>query len=74
MVAEPILATLNVVSLFVINTTAELSLTYENVPVLDETGDSVNDDGLNGRVWFTRPLTDGVLRRTVNEKVLVPLV
>ena len=39
--AVPTLATLNVVLLFVIKTTAELSLTYENVPVLMEVGDNV---------------------------------
>ena len=44
MLAVPTLATLNVVSLFVINTPAELSLTYENVPLLDEVGDSVYGD------------------------------
>lgn len=41
MLAVPILATLNVVPLSVINTTAELSLTYENVPLLDDVGESV---------------------------------
>jgi hypothetical protein len=39
--AVPTLATLNVVLLFVIKTTAELSLTYENVPVLLEVGVNV---------------------------------
>ncbi len=41
MFTVPTLATLNVVLLFVIKMTAELSLTYENVPVLLEVGDNV---------------------------------
>jgi hypothetical protein len=40
-VAVPTPATLNVFPLFVIKTMAELSLTYENVPVLLEVGDIV---------------------------------
>jgi hypothetical protein len=74
MLAVPRLATLNVVSLFVINTTAELSLTYENVPPLFEVGDNVNGACANVRVIFTRPVTDGILRLTVNKNVVVPAV
>lgn len=64
-VAVPTLATLNVVPLFVINTTAELSLTYENVPLLDEVGESVKGACVIVSVWSERPEIVGVPRVTV---------
>ncbi len=65
-VAVPTLATLNVVPLFVINTMAELSLTYVNVPLLFEVGERVNGGCVIVRVWAERPDIDGVPRVTVN--------
>jgi len=65
-VAVPTLATLNVVPLFVIKTMPELSLTYVNVPLLVDVGESVKGGCVIVRVWAERPDIVGVPRVTVN--------
>ena len=72
MFAKPEPAILNVVPLFVINMMAELSLTYENVPLLFEVGESVNGASIIVLVRFVRPDIVGVPRLTVNKNVFVP--
>ena len=73
MVANPEPATLNLVPLFVRNTMVGLSVTYENVPLLFEVGDSVNGASIIVLIRFERPDIDGVARLTINENVFVPI-
>lgn len=73
MVAKPEPATLNRVPPFVRNTMVGLSVTYENVPLLFEVGETVNGASIIVLFRFGRPDIDGVARLTINENVFVPI-